>query len=74
MQHFCYPNVSPGYTEVILAILLRHSEYPNAAQLAALFVEATKPALDTAEKMSLHMESLLQTDIDAAFKYQVTFF
>jgi len=71
VQYFSYPNVTPGYTEFILNVLLRHSEYPNVAQLAVLFVEATKPALDTAEKMSLYMEALIQTDLDAAFKYQV---
>jgi hypothetical protein len=62
----------PGYTEIILTALLKHSSYPNAAQLAVLFVEATKPVLDTPEKMALYMEALIRTDLDAAFRYQVT--
>jgi hypothetical protein len=62
----------PGYTEVILAALLKHSSYPNAAQLAVLFVEATKPVLDTPEKMTLYMDALIRTDLDSAFRYQVT--
>ena len=61
----------PGYTEKILGLLLRHTEHPNAAQLAVLFIEATKPALDNSEKMTLHMNAMIQTDLDAAFKYQV---
>lgn len=71
MQCFCYPNVTPGYTDTILHILLRQSDYPNGADLAVMWIESTKPALDTAEKMSLYMEALLRTNIDAAFKYQV---
>jgi hypothetical protein len=62
----------PGYTEKILGLLLKHSEYPNAAQLAVLFIEATKPPLDNSEKMMLYMDGLIQTDLDAAFKYQVS--
>ena len=61
----------PGYTEIILSSLLKHSQYPNAAQLAVLFVESTKPVLDTPEKMTMYMDALTLTDIDSAFKYQV---
>ena len=68
---FSYPQVVPGYTDKILATLLRHSEYPNTAQLAVLFVESTRPILDSTEKMSLYMDALIRTDLDAAFKYQV---
>jgi hypothetical protein len=71
VQCFSYPQVVPGYTEIILAALLKYSNYPNAAQLAVLFVEATKPVLDTPEKMTLYMEALIRTDLLAAFKYQV---
>jgi hypothetical protein len=72
VQCFSYPQVVPGYTEKILGLLLKHSEYPNTAQLAVLFIEATKPPLDNSEKMSLYMEALIQTDLDVAFKYQVS--
>jgi protein ELYS len=71
IQLFAYPNVTPGYTEVILKVLLEHTEYPNVAQLACLFIESVKPPLDDAEKMSLYMDALIQTDMNAAFKYQV---
>lgn len=71
VQCFSYPQVVPGYTEVILSALLKHTEYPNAAQLAVLFVESTKPVLDTPEKMTMYMDALILTDIDSAFKYQV---
>jgi hypothetical protein len=54
-----------------LALLLRHSEDPYAAQLAVLYVEATRPLLDSTEKMSMYMNALIRTDLDAAFKYQV---
>jgi len=50
---------------------LKHSEYPNAAQLAVMFIEATRPPLDSTENMTLYMTALIQTDLDAAFKYQV---
>lgn len=54
-----------------MKLLLRHTEYPNAAQLAVVFIEATRPVLDSTEKMTLYMNALIQTDLDAAFKYQV---
>ena len=54
-----------------MALLLRHSEDPNAAQLAVLYVEATRPLLDSTEKMTMYMNALIRTDLDAAFKYQV---
>jgi len=62
----------PGYTEKILALLLKHSEDPNASQLAVLYIEATRPLLDSTEKMTLYMNALIRTDLDAAFKYQVS--
>lgn len=71
MQCFSYPQVVPGYTEKILSLILKHSDYPGAAQLAVLFIEATRPPLDSTEKMILYMEALIQTDIDGAFNYQV---
>ena len=61
----------PGYTEKILSTLLSHTEYPNSAQLAVLFVDATGPPLDSTEKMTLYMEALIRTDVDTAFRYQV---
>jgi hypothetical protein len=72
IQCFSYPGVTPGYTDKILELLLRHTEYPNAAQLAVLFIEATRPPLDSTEKMTLYLTALLQTDFDSAFKYQVS--
>ena len=71
IQCFSYPQDVPVYTEIILSSLLKHSQYPNAAQLAVLFVESTKPVLDTPEKMTMYMDALTLTDIDSAFKYQV---
>lgn len=61
----------PGYTEKILSLLLKTSDHSNSAQLAVLFVEATRPALDSVDKMALYMDALIRTDFDAAFKYQV---
>jgi hypothetical protein len=72
IQCFSYPGVAPGYTDKILELLLRQTDYPNAAQLAVLFIEATKPPLDSTEKMTLYMQALLQTDFHSAFKYQVS--
>jgi hypothetical protein len=71
VQCFSYPLVVPGYTEKILSLLLKNSDQVKGAQLAVLFVESTRPPLDSPEKMTLYMEALIRVDFDAAFKYQV---
>ena len=72
IQAFSYPQVYPGYTDKILSTLLNHSDESHAAHLAVLYVEATAPVLDSTDKMTMYMDALIRTDVDSAFRYQVS--